>query len=465
MRRPVWTGFFLAFFCGLGHAAAQSPTDAATALPQGPPSVAPVAQPTVNVPSAQPAAQTAPGDGGSAPPLMNSVPPSTTPPVQSFEAADVGQPGQLVAPPSVEGGAATEHRPLTMDEMGMGSANPRVTLTIFGDTALQINSKEQKKPGFVLGPLDLLLFGEFGNLVASAEMAFETGEDGSLVTDLERLFVRWRTERLVIDAGRTHTELGYWNNAFHHGRWLQTSVDRPRALRFEDDGGILPIHSVGVNARFHVVTGEQQVDLIGAISNGRGDIIDDVRVGGDTNLFKSVMLKLETKGFGARDLRMGFSGTIDRIAALPATAAATNPDGKVRPALPDVAIGEAILGAFVAYRGPNLTLLTEGFDIVHSAAGQKWSTFSAFALLGYRVDAFIPYVMGEVRAGDVLTDPFFVPDPTMPTALLGKFVETTVGLRYEINTWSAIKFEYRATLTAVDADKIHRGIIDWTFGL
>src|SRR5205823_6307665 len=45
---------------------------------------------------------------------------------------------------------------------------------------------------------------------------------------------------------RFHTPLGYWNTAFHHGQQLQTSVLRPQMIDFEDNGGVIPAHTVGV---------------------------------------------------------------------------------------------------------------------------------------------------------------------------------------------------------------------------
>jgi len=48
-----------------------------------------------------------------------------------------------------------------------------------------------------------------------------------------------------LSAGRTHA---CWvvHTAFHHGTWVQTTIDRPRIFEFEDAGGPLPIHNVGV---------------------------------------------------------------------------------------------------------------------------------------------------------------------------------------------------------------------------
>ena len=49
----------------------------------------------------------------------------------------------------------------------------------------------------------------------------------------------------MLEVGRFHTDIGYWNTAFHHGLWLQIPVERPHVLRFEDDGGLVPVHWVG----------------------------------------------------------------------------------------------------------------------------------------------------------------------------------------------------------------------------
>jgi hypothetical protein len=273
------------------------------------------------------------------------------------------------------------------------------------------------------------------------------------------MFVGWHTDTFSIDAGRTHTELGYWNNAFHHGTWLQMPVNRPRAELFEDQGGILPIHSVGITGRWRVLTGERQIELIGALANGRGNIVDNVLLDRDTNLWKSVLAKVEFKGFGARDLRVGLSGIYDRIAPADAT---------IRPVLPDVTVPEWIGNAYLAYRAPVLTVIAEGYDILHTAEGHRWNTIDAFALLAYRIGDFSPYLTGEVRAGDVQSDPFFFPmgfpDANNP-ALLGRLVEGVAGIRWDVSTWSAIKLEYRETRIEVTHSNDQRGIIDWSFGL
>ncbi len=400
-----------------------------------------------------PAIEAPPPPSQPAPPPPVYAPPA--PPIQQFQPAEVTE-QKTIASPSAGTAATTSTLPLTMDEIPVSTGNSRVTLNLFGDTAFSIDSVTPKKPAFVLGPLDLLFWGQFGNLSASAEMAVEPQPNGEVGLDLERMFIRWHTERFFVDAGRTHTELGYWNNAYHHGRWLQMSVERPRGVLFEDEGGILPIHWVGATAHYLAVTGEQQIEIIGAIGNGRGDIVDNIHAKDDTNSFKSLLLKIDFRGFGARDLHLGISGVYDHIAPVTAT---------VRPALPNEMIEELIGNGYLAYRGTDFTGIVEVYDVLHTAAGQRWNTVDAFALAAYRLDAVTPYLLLEVRRGDVATDPFFFPNPLVPSEILGRNIEPTAGLRFDLNTWSALKLEYRGTFTGNSDNRVHRGTLNWSFGL
>jgi hypothetical protein len=347
---------------------------------------------------------------------------------------------------------------------------------MFGDTAFVVDNvpAPDQTRGFLIGDLDLLITGRATNLTALAEAALEQRGGGEVGIDLERIFVGWRGERLSVDAGRTHAELGYWNNAFHHGRWLQITAERPRILKFEDEGGILPIHTIGTTAHWRpYLEGDQRIEVIGGIGNGRGDFTKDVQETAETNWFKQVLFKLAFKGFGARDLQFGVSGLYDRIAPRPAADLAMT-GVFIRPALPDQTIQELIGNLYLAYRGAQLTVISEAFDVMHSAAmpdvngSSRWNTFDAYGLGAYRVGDFSPYLMAEIRRTSTDQDPFYFPgNPTIAdiTAnIFHNFEEVTAGVRWDLTTWSAIKLEYRGTFLQ-DAAHIHTGTIDWSFGL
>lgn len=73
---------------------------------------------------------------------------------------------------------------------------------------------------------------------------FFLSEDES---EVERLQIGWSlNEKTSTWLGRFHTPVGFWNQEYHHGAYLVTSVTRPSIIEFEDDGGILPTHQTGL---------------------------------------------------------------------------------------------------------------------------------------------------------------------------------------------------------------------------
>jgi len=65
--------------------------------------------------------------------------------------------------------------------------------------------------------------------------------------DLERLQFGWEpSDHSVLWLGRFHQASSVWNHEHHHGQFLQTSVSRPASEQWEDDGGIIPQHFLGL---------------------------------------------------------------------------------------------------------------------------------------------------------------------------------------------------------------------------
>lgn len=66
-------------------------------------------------------------------------------------------------------------------------------------------------------------------------------------SELERLQLGWQADENVMGwIGRFHSPARYWNAAYHHGQYLQTSITRPLSEKFEDEGGVLPTHVTGL---------------------------------------------------------------------------------------------------------------------------------------------------------------------------------------------------------------------------
>ena len=102
---------------------------------------------------------------------------------------------------------------------------------------------EFRNGDFAFGTLDLYLAQSLENVEILAELIVEFGN----VLDLERLYLGYAfSDELRLRIGRLHTPLGVWNTSYHHGVQLQPTIQRPVFLNFEDDGGIIPTHVVGV---------------------------------------------------------------------------------------------------------------------------------------------------------------------------------------------------------------------------
>jgi hypothetical protein len=401
-------------------------------------------------PAPPPAAEEAPDDVVEldAPP---DTPPESPPPApESPPAPD---------PAAAEEQTFEEETIDTMDELQIAAARIKLSLNMFGDGSYVLSRDPDSgaHQEFVLGALGLLARGELSpSLAAVMELVFEVDEDGATIADLERLHLVWKTPRLEVLAGRLHTPFGTWNDHYHHGLWLQLPVERPYVLRFEDDGGFLPIHWLGalISARFDLSPG-MRLNLTGGVGNGRGRIEDEILVGGDLDESKSIMVKVEIEQPGERHWRAGLSGAIDLIAAQPVD---------VRPALPDENIFEVVGNAFGSYRTDQLTVISEAYIVDHLAAGTAWVTLDAFALAGYSLGSFTPYVLVEWIDTLGGPDPFFVPTPMSPP-LPEPLVEVLAGVRVDLSTWAALKGELRVTHYTDSAITGQALTINWAFGI
>jgi hypothetical protein len=124
------------------------------------------------------------------------------------------------------------------------------------------------KNTFYLGEFVPFLTAQLGeNTSVLSETALSAGSDNHMTVDIERLYLEQRfNDYFNVDVGRFHTSLGYYNATYHHGVWLQTAISRPTFLQFEDSGGILPVHMVGI-------------DIHGAIPSGRLNLSYHVELG------------------------------------------------------------------------------------------------------------------------------------------------------------------------------------------
>lgn len=369
----------------------------------------------------------------------------------------------------------------SQQELKIAGARARYALNLFGDLQLGMASRSEgdvrrPDPAFAVGVFDALFTANLENGISmTSEVTFQYEPNTSIAT-LERLQMRWRpSKHFFVDVGRIHTELGYWNVAYHHGRYLQLTTNRPRTIELH--GGILPVHWTGAQVGVAGDVGPGTVTVIGTVGAAREKIgsVGHSLHGSALSSINGVHGKLDFGGYLHRDLHFGVAAVYDRI-----------PDEAtfVRPGLPDQSIDEKVGNVYVALPSIPVVFISEAYVVEHSLtsdarpenAGSKWRTYGAFAMFGYRIGKVTPYIRGEYVASQVgafIFNPFYFPEPKssagFPVALDLK--EGVLGTRIDVSDWSSLKLEYHVTggvgtrRPELPTPIIHTGIASWSFGI
>jgi hypothetical protein len=467
LKKKSTVRFVLAALLSLEGVAAAQPAPAPSAVPASPSDPAsPAAAPTATATAPAPAP---------APVLVLPPPASDDDDTMTFHAR----------PADMQQFAAG-----SLQELHVGRARTRYALNLFGDAGFGVSSRREGSnppdPAFVTGVFDMLFNAELHEtILATSEVTFAY-DPAAPVAALERLHVRWKpSKNFFIEVGRFHTDIGYWNVAYHHGKWLQLPIERPRQIALH--GGLLPTHMIGAQAGLSLPVAHGSINLVGSVGSARDPAGNPATHGGGNHSttvtpVNAVHAKLSADDILGKDTHFGVSGVYSRI---PADGPAT------RPILPDLAFDEYVGNAFIAHVGMPFTFIAEGYHILHqiprgdvvgasgggaSLAGGKWRTWGAFALAGYTVGVVTPYVKGEyitTSTNAVVGDPFYNPERNpahAPTYALD-LLEGTVGTRIDVSTWSALKFEYRITtgqatsFPAPSYPTIHTAAASWSFGI
>lgn len=330
---------------------------------------------------------------------------------------------------------AKHEEPLFTYERGEGLAinDQRIVFRGFGDISFSAqddrNGPKDDPNQFAVGDFDLFFNTRLTDRISGlGEIFFEFGEDGELVTDFERLVIQYSfRDWLNLSAGRHHTPMGYWNANFHHGKFFQTPIDRPLVVEFEDDGGLLPVHAIGME-----IFGKQDFRLFNLgysfdISNGRGPGIDLIQNSKDFNDSKALAFQVTLSPNPIPGLRVGTNLYLDRI-----------PADRDNPERPDRArrIKETIFGGHLAYVENNWELISEVFRIQHKdrVFSKKFKTTGFYLLAAYQWDKFKPFYLFENISFDE-GDPFYAPNDIDRS-------KHGFGLKYDLTLYNNLKIQY-----------------------
>src|SRR5262245_14686662 len=130
---------------------------------------------------------------------------------------------------------------------------PRLKITGFGDLTFSSQHIIEFPRGFSEGQFVLHMASALSpRATFFGEMSFTPRNDAGTGSppatgfnaEIERMILRLdQSDRLKVSFGRYHTPVNWWNTAFHHGSWLQTTIQRPEMTQF--GGRFLPVHFVG----------------------------------------------------------------------------------------------------------------------------------------------------------------------------------------------------------------------------
>lgn len=323
----------------------------------------------------------------------------------------------LVAAPALLGGQSMPSH----DHEGMNTQ-----LKGFVDVDYRSRSAdESQRAGFSLGQFDLYLTSRLTDRIGFiGETVFEYQDGtGEFVVDVERVIVQFQmNDHFRFQAGKMHTPIGYWNNAYHHGLAMQPTIDRPTVVRFEDDGGSLPVHTVGAQLSGRDIT-PLHLGFDAMVGNGLGN-----HASADTrNSAQAVALGLHSQV--TPNLRIGVSAYHDRLAA--------GSDDKLGGTLVND-MSQLIAGGFVSYFGDRAEMVLEGHQVTDRAAGVSSRSPGWFAYAGVRNRTpLVPYYLHDQLQLSA-TDPYF--------GASSKAREDALGLRWEWAANAVTKLEMRSVL-------------------
>lgn len=318
---------------------------------------------------------------------------------------------------------------------------PSLQIRGFADMDFSATDQKGATSGFNLGQLDLLFSSPLSRKISYfGEMTFNAQPTGYNV-DVERSFIRYDyNDYFKVSFGRYHTPIGYWNTAFHHGTWLQSTVELPEMLN--EDAAFLPRHTVGFLAEGNIPSGGAGLAYSVGVGNGRGQIISRPGDAGDNNSNRAWVADIFARPVKLYGLQFGASVYRDKISL--------GGGNDFR---------EWIASAHLVWTKGDPEFLAEFANVNHrSILTNKVANSDAFYVqLGYRMPGLEKKLKPYYRFEYIHTPKSEGVFPNL------NLVESIVGLRYDISTYAAFKSEYRHASRQSLATPTFNGIVNGLF--
>lgn len=316
-----------------------------------------------------------------------------------------------------------------MNHSGHGASGPvggGLKIRGFSDFTYRASDQKATTNSFTLGQFDLFMTSRLSDkwdfLAESVVQADQA--TNSFGFEIERLTITYHENDFFnVAMGRYHQKIGYYNTAYHHGSFFQTSVGRPFLFQFEDGGGILPIHNVGISAYGKVPSGKLGLNYVVEVGNGRtshdpkAEYVQNVL---DENNRKSVNVALFARPEFLEGVEIGGSVLKDRL----------YPDSNSR-------MGQTISNAYIAYDRNGIEFLNEAILVSNRLTGTGTIHTPAFySQVSKRYHALRPFARYEYMNVNH-NDPIF--------GSIGRRSGPLFGVRWSVGEFSALKLQYDRT--------------------
>lgn len=326
------------------------------------------------------------------------------------------------------------------------------------------NNLSAHPKGFNIGALSFYLTPRFSDRVkALVEPNFEISSDGSVATDLERLEIGYTfSDAATLWGGRFHTPYGYWNTAFHHGAQMQTSILRPRFIAFEDQGGVLPSHMVGLwsagkakagsgKITYDIYAGNGPKIVMGVDAAGNQTLgTQDINLNGDSNKQTMAGFNLGYEFSRILDgLRLaihGLSGDVD-----------DDSDGTIAGSTKLNKTTLNVVGGSLVYLENDWEVMGENYYFSNKDKSGTTGTHksrASYLQIGRGFNKVTPYVRYERATYDQQDNYFNMQDSGQ------SYTRRSLGLRYNLNQKAALKFEWLNSSFKADAAGVATRIAD-----
>ena len=349
---------------------------------------------------------------------------------------------------SVEAGAPPERAPHS-EKMGSTTEvreaqihYPSLQIRGFGDVDFSATDQKGSVSGFNLGQFVLHLASPLSEKVSYfGEISF-TAQPTGYELSVERTIIRYDyNDYFKVSFGKYHTPIGYWNTAFHHGAWLQTTISRPEMVQF--GGTFIPIHFVGLEAEGNIPSGGLGLGYSVGLGNGRSSILSKAGDSGDSNDNRAWVASVFARPTRFYGLQLGASVYRDKLTPQPGEN-----------------FGEWITSAHLVWTKEHPEFLSEFANVHHRdmLTSNTYNSQAFYIQLAYRLpwqeNKWKPYYRFEY---------IHKPESDPVLSSVSDLVGSTLGVRYDITNYAAFKGEYRNSRHGVDEPRVNGAFFQTAF--